>query len=196
MKYYELQDLYLENINKNDLEEILLSNQDVKEYYFILHDKDIKEKTNELKKPHYHCCIGYEDYGRYTIDKVREYFKPLNTHIKAITSFKKFIRYLIHLDDKSKYQYDLNDVITNNQDKYEKQLINKDVSIDSCVNGFIDEVMRMNINCDYDIICYFQAQNKTSYLICHYKSILDMFLDLRRIRSDYSKDRKEFDKRC
>ena len=54
MKYYELESLYCENINQNDLIDILNSSNDILEYYGILHDKDIKEDTGEIKKPHFH----------------------------------------------------------------------------------------------------------------------------------------------
>jgi len=75
-----------------------------------LHDKDIKEETGELKKPHYHVMLMYdntvtfkcatEDFGKF----------GCTTLVKAVRSKKGMARYLCHLDDKDKALYNVEDV--------------------------------------------------------------------------------------
>lgn len=88
-------------------------------YYLIKHDKDI-EKNGELKKVHYHLLVKLEN--AISIEKILKCFYNENEKINSIVkylniikSFKGYVRYLIHYDDKDKYQYNVNDIITNDK---------------------------------------------------------------------------------
>lgn len=76
------------------------------------HDKDIKDiKTGEIKKPHYHLCA--EVTGKTTLwnfyNIICSSFGEKAGYGFEITGDKnKSVRYLMHLDDPDKYQYDVN----------------------------------------------------------------------------------------
>lgn len=79
----------------------LISCVDIRQYAYILHDKDIDPETEKLKDPHYHCIVNLYSRQRgswfkrfWTDDKGRIFFEPVGSpeHV--------FI-YLTHTDEKS-----------------------------------------------------------------------------------------------
>ena len=44
--------------------DLVIANTDVKNYAYILHDKDKQENSDELKKPHYHFLIQLQQKQR------------------------------------------------------------------------------------------------------------------------------------
>ena len=89
-------------------------------YYAILHDKDINEKTGELKKPHYHLLVKLEN--AITIEKIinsllneRGTQKAIENEFSVVKSFKGMVRYLIHKDDADKHPYEMDQIITNDR---------------------------------------------------------------------------------
>ena len=90
------------------------------EYAYITHDKDVDAKTGDLKKPHIHWV------GRRKTEKGENSPCPMETVINNLDlpekykkdieycrSWKRSVRYLIHLDDPDKYQYDASEIVTN-----------------------------------------------------------------------------------
>lgn len=74
-----------------------------------LHDKDVKV-TGELKKPHYHCIIKFrtkKSYKQVTNDVCDKINGPIP---QPVADIAMMIRYLVHLDDPDKYQYNKEDV--------------------------------------------------------------------------------------
>lgn len=77
-----------------------------------LHDKD-ENPDNELKKPHYHILICFP--GPTTFKKVNTLCSQLNSPIpKRVLSIIGIYRYLTHLDNPEKYQYNEEDIIVLN----------------------------------------------------------------------------------
>lgn len=73
-----------------------------------LHDKDLKE-NGEPVKPHHHIMVMYE--GKKSKDQVRDFFDTFGGHgLLVVESVRGMARYLCHLDDPDKYQYDISDV--------------------------------------------------------------------------------------
>ena len=74
-----------------------------------LHDRDINP-TGEPKKPHYHVLIEFP--GPTTYKNVKENITdPLGQPIpKVIMSLRGAYRYLCHLDNPEKAQYDIKDI--------------------------------------------------------------------------------------
>ncbi len=110
--------LYPDDESQMETFKYIVSNFD---YAYILHDKDtysndvIDKDTNELvnragdlKKPHYHFIISFKNPRK--ADKLKEELKL--SHIETC-NFYFYSRYLIHLDDKDKYQYSQLDIKTN-----------------------------------------------------------------------------------
>lgn len=71
------------------------------EWYYILHDKDIKADGTP-KKPHYHIVIKTAPTKLSTV--ARQLGIPMN-YVQRVKSWKKMLQYLIHdeVDDKAKY---------------------------------------------------------------------------------------------
>lgn len=73
-----------------------------------LHDKD-HEETGEIKKAHYHVALKFPS------KKSREQIKELTDQIggvgqERLSNFRSYARYLCHLDQPHKFQYDIKDV--------------------------------------------------------------------------------------
>lgn len=91
-------------------------------YGFILHDKDVytdedekkdpKHKAGTLKKPHLHW-VGYCASPK-TINGLAALLGWPKNELEKWTSWKKAVRYLIHLDNKDRYQYLSSDIFDYN----------------------------------------------------------------------------------
>lgn len=71
-------------------------------YGFILHDKDVDE-NGVLKKPHIHW-VGYCESPK-TLNGLAALLGWPKNELQIWSSWKKSVRYLVHLDNKDKYQY-------------------------------------------------------------------------------------------
>ena len=73
-----------------------------------LHDKDLNP-TGESKKPHYHVVLMFE--GKKSISQVTEIFDSINgVGCEVVKSLRGYARYLCHLDNPEKAQYEPSDV--------------------------------------------------------------------------------------
>lgn len=108
--YHFVLELWVETTSY-DVNDVLSKLDDVFERYaYCLHDKDVNE-NGELKKAHYHI------YGKRKNQTKREVLAsklgiPLN-HCYYSTNWRGAVRYLIHVDDPDKYQYLVEEVISN-----------------------------------------------------------------------------------
>lgn len=84
----------------------------------ICHDKDIDEETKFLKTKHYHLIITFN--GRYRIGTIIKWLTDIfkiNENQISIDKCSNLImqcRYLCHIDDQDKEQYDPQDIVSNN----------------------------------------------------------------------------------
>lgn len=88
-------------------------------YYSCCHNKDT-DKNGEIKKEHYHVVIKLDN--AISIENILKSLSneqniqsAIANNLSIIKSFKGSIRYLIHYDNKDKYQYELKDIITNDR---------------------------------------------------------------------------------
>jgi Plasmid replication protein. len=75
-------------------------------YFWIFHDKDTNP-NGEPKKPHYHLIIMFE--GKKSDNQVQEIANKLgvaNGKVEVINSIRGYARYLCHMDNPEKHQYD------------------------------------------------------------------------------------------
>lgn len=73
-----------------------------------LHDKDLNP-TGEPKKPHYHVIAYFA--GKKSCEQVREIFSTFGgVGCEPVSSLRGYCRYLCHLDNPEKAQYNINDV--------------------------------------------------------------------------------------
>jgi len=80
--------------------------------YMINHDRDSNPETGELIESHTHFLIEYQTPRK--ILTVANLLEVEPNFIEICKSKKASLRYLIHLDDREKYQYRHEDVIHNN----------------------------------------------------------------------------------
>lgn len=131
-KYYTIE-LY------DDSENIKFSDKIEKikqyDYAYILHDKD-------GSKPHYHSVVAFNNY-RYKSAVCEEFDIPEN-YVQEVRNIDSILMYLIHLNDKSKYQYDLKDVVgsKNLLDKLKKNLANNGLEEENKILDLLDFIER------------------------------------------------------
>lgn len=78
------------------------------DYAKILHDRDVDDLTGEIKKPHYHIVLRFQNAKWNT--SLAEDLGITQNYIEESRSLKRSLLYLIHFYDEDKYQYELNDV--------------------------------------------------------------------------------------
>ena len=78
------------------------------ELAYIVHDSDVNE-NGELKKPHVHW-VGRR--SACALDFVATSLEVPENDIEYCRKFKRSIRYLVHKDSPSKFQYDVEKIVT------------------------------------------------------------------------------------
>lgn len=103
-------------------------------FAYILHDKDTDE-NGEIKKPHWHIIVEYKNARGLT-----SIAKALNVEmnlVKIVKSKRAMLRYLLHVDNDEKYQYEFdkikqsgyNDSIWNKRTLSEEEAVLKVIEI-------------------------------------------------------------------
>ncbi len=86
----------------------ILQEQFIPAFISPLHDKDVNP-TGEPKKPHYHVMLMFE--GKKTKEQVAEVFEKIGgVGVELVNSIRGYARYLCHLDNPEKAQYNIDDV--------------------------------------------------------------------------------------
>lgn len=74
------------------------------------HDEDTN-LNGEPKKPHYHVMIMFE--GKKSFDQVQEIFNQIGgVGCELVNSIRGYARYLCHMDNPEKKQYNIEDVVS------------------------------------------------------------------------------------
>jgi len=90
-----------------------LQNGFAPDYYYILHDKDLKDDgSGELKDPHFHFVWGgYKN--PLSLNSVADQLGIPANMIEPVHSMRAILRYLCHMDQPDKFQYDPKEVVSN-----------------------------------------------------------------------------------
>ena len=131
-----------------------------KEYAFIKHDNDIKNHdTGELNKTHWH--IYFKTYSRKTKSSIAKVFGISKEQIELLIQFAtnetSLIRYLVHVDNPEKYQYDIKDIKSNMniQPYFELNLTDLEF-VKSIINDIANDIIK-NFK---EIVAYSISVNK------------------------------------
>lgn len=82
----------------------ILAEQFIPAFISPLHDNDVNP-TGEPKKPHYHVIIMFDSVK--TVEQAREVFDLIGgVGVEVVKSIRGYARYLCHLDNPEKAQYD------------------------------------------------------------------------------------------
>lgn len=103
-----------------DIEKLVNSMTGTAKVYAINHDKDIDTEA------HTHFVIDYATPR--SITTVANVFGVEPNFIEVVRNKKGMLRYLIHLDDKDKFQYDPDEVISNDKIKFTDVLLGDTLS--------------------------------------------------------------------
>lgn len=127
-------------LNEQTLQMVLARNVNtIARSCYIVHDKDIKN-DGTLVTEHIHLCLRFT-YQR-SINAVLSLFPKVNigdtleqaTYVEFMVSEDRAIRYLLHLDDADKYQYD------------RSLLVNSGYRIDTYLDNVLRGVVRTDIS--------------------------------------------------
>lgn len=100
--------VYPESAPENWLQ--IVSESKIPVFISPYHDKD-KNPTGEPKKPHFHVLALYE--GPKTKEQAQAFFESFGgVGCEVVNSARGYARYLCHLDNPEKAQYDIGDVIS------------------------------------------------------------------------------------
>lgn len=143
--------LWKESVTENFIQ--IIDDWHVPAFLSPLHDKDMKE-DGTLKKEHWHLMVMFD--GKKSDDQVRELFSTVGgVGLERIQSGIGMARYLIHLDNPEKYQYNRSDVTCFGGADYEEYILKSKDEI-----KFIIELSIMIIDNDIDnvadafMLCY------------------------------------------
>ncbi|MGR6035348.1 MAG: Rep family protein [Candidatus Nitrosoglobus sp.] len=100
----------LEFIDLNLMLKVLETKENIREWAYIVHNKDIKE--GEVAKPHLHLLVKL--WHPQSFDNIAKWFNQPAQYLEGINgSWITACRYLIHANDETKYQYSPDEVVSN-----------------------------------------------------------------------------------
>ena len=149
--------LVLYEDNKIHMDALEFIKHNYQYYIYIKHDKDFDE-NNKHKKNHFHVLLYFPN--QKLISALLNDLKVAENCVYIIRSLTSQLRYLIHLDDEDKFQYDVNNVIGSRYmilkfNKAIKNLTNESEEIsllldyiDSCENLKIIDLLQYSIDND------------------------------------------------
>lgn len=101
--------IYPDSENTPENWKSVLADQCIPAFISPLHDLDTNP-TGEVKKAHWHVMIMFE--GPKTMDQAKSVFDLIGgVGCEVVNSLRGYARYLCHLDNPEKYQYNTEDVI-------------------------------------------------------------------------------------
>lgn len=123
-----------------------------------LHDKDVNP-DGEQKKPHYHVLVIYDSV------KTQAQFLDFASTFggvgqEKVNSIRGYARYLCHLDNPEKYQYNLDDVISIGCEDY-LNLISLPSDKYSAIREMIDFINTEQITLFSDLLLYCSNNNES-----------------------------------
>ncbi len=124
-----------------------------------LHDKD-KNATGEDKKAHYHIMVMYE--GPKTVEQASEFFNSFGgVGCEVVKSARAYARYLCHLDNPDKAQYDIGDVIAFGGADY-ISLIGTAADKTKSIREMIEYIELNDVTCFSDL-CLYTSQERSDW---------------------------------
>lgn len=150
--------LYDEDITHKNAMDYIEKNFD---YCNILHDKDFDITTGEILKSHYHYIL-YFDNPVYLSSLAKQLGIKHNYIVEE--SLKKGLLYLIHYNNKDKYQYSIDEVHGTLKDKLYTYLNNNVENESQCIQQILMYLQSVDHRLTlYDFIQYVVSNNLWSY---------------------------------
>lgn len=135
--------LLYQDSNSYNFDEVLRICKSQKKWAFIKHFPE----TNE-KKEHFHVILSFENATKK--ETLAKKLGITQNYIDEIKSFRTICRYLTHIDDEDKFQYNLNQVKISKlfEKEYKKQFddIESEEEIINNIYSFISKVVNLPYN--------------------------------------------------
>ena len=152
-------------LDKFDIEnyKTILEGKDcIRDYAYILHDKDINDK--EAVVAHYHIAIRFNN--SYDTKNIAEWFGVAENFVSKIKGrWSDMLKYLIHENAPTKFQYNENEVVSNFD-----WTVEKDKNGDNRKNEIINDIVEGKIR-EYNYFEYITPVENVKYK----KAITDTF---------------------
>lgn len=128
---------------------------------YVLHDSDVDEHGEPLK-PHYHVLMRYDSLK--TIQQVQAdiAFTGIQ-YVEVVRSFRSMCRYLCHLDDPDKHQYDRESVVSvsgMSLDFSRRVTRDEELRVLSDITQFVED----NDICEFAVIWNHAARHESMWL--------------------------------
>jgi hypothetical protein len=150
------------------------------QYYMIIHDKDV-DNQGALIRTHIHLVIVSSKTLRVkqVINLLSDSLvtNPENIQVQEVISLSGSIQYLLHLNNKEKYQYSRDEILTNDIDNLEGYLIEQACIEKLTTKGLLDYILVQELS-RLDLI---QAIGIGAYT--HYHKVIDELYELRKVRN-------------
>lgn len=118
-----------------------------------LHDKDINETTDEIKKAHWHIIISFVN--KKSFKQVSKISEMLNSPIpQKVGSLQGAVQYLWHRNNPEKFQYNKSEVVAHNGFKYRQYLTDIGVDTDSVLQEIIQWIQENGCSEYGDLVDY------------------------------------------
>lgn len=133
-------------------------------YCYITHDNDLDDNNN-LKKSHVHVVISFDNY-RWNSSLSDELNIQVN-YIQAVNNLENILKYLIHYNDETKFQYDIELVqgplksklikyLKQNSIKSESSEVKLIIEILESLNKYTSYLEFLKIICDNELYSTFR----------------------------------------
>lgn len=150
-----------------------------------LHDKDVNP-DGELKKSHWHILICFDSVK--TFEQVCEITVLLNAPIpKKCLSKTGLIRYMVHLDNPEKFQYDLLDIVPHQGADIGQYFLPSRTQKIAYTHEIFEWIEENNILYFDVLLDYARKYKPDTWYVClleHYSIVLSKYFSHRRIRHE------------
>ena len=154
-----------------------------------LHDKDINA-TGETKKPHWHILLIFN--GKKSYEQIKEITDSLNAPIpERCHDCKAMVRYMAHLDNPSKFQYKISDIIAHGGFDLAEALRPSSSQRYNLINEMISFISENYILEFQDLLDYARLNKFDSWfpLLCDNSAyVVGQYIKSQRHRHKYFKD--------
>lgn len=139
-------------VQLNEIEDIIERHKTIKEWAYIIHDKDV-DKNGNPKEPHIHLYLNFGKSGA-SFETVAKWFKDEPQYVCKVKGRKgDMLMYLTHQNAPDKYQYDIKSVVSNFD-------INQAIVEDRALYALIDSIDTILFDFVKEKITYAQAQKR------------------------------------
>lgn len=153
-----------------------------------LHDKDVDD-SGVIKKPHFHVLLLYE--GLKTVEQARETFSLIGgVGCEVVKSTRAYSRYLCHLDNKDKAQYDPDDVVALSGADY-AEMISQARSKYSAIGEMIEYCIATDLNSYSELLLYAKKNRQDWFrVLCDSSVAIINFMKSRTWQEEYNRKRR------